>query len=66
MCLVAVYIEQPDRSKERKLALSDVAFVECSDDGVTVTDLLGGSKTFEGRVRTIDLVKNEVVVEQRE
>jgi predicted RNA-binding protein len=65
MCLVAVYIEQPSRSGERRLAISDVAFVECSDDGVTVTDLLGGSKTFEARVRTIDLVKNEVVLEQR-
>jgi predicted RNA-binding protein len=65
MCLVAVYIKQPDKSGERRLALSDAAFVECSDDGVTVTDLLGQSETFEARVRTIDLVKNEVVLEPR-
>ena len=66
MCLVAVYIEQPDRSGERRLTLSDVAFVECSDDGVTVSDLFGRSETLQARVRTIDLVKNEVVLEQRE
>jgi predicted RNA-binding protein len=66
MCLVAVYVEQPARSGERSLALSDVALVECSDGGVTVTDLLGRSKSFQARVRTIDLVKNEVVLEQRE
>jgi predicted RNA-binding protein len=66
MCLVAVYIEQPNRSGERTLALADVALVECADDAVTVTDLLGRSKTFEARVRTIDLVKNQVVLEQSE
>jgi len=66
MCLVAVYVEQPDRSGERKLAVSDVALVDCSDDGVTVTDLLGRSERFQARVRTVDLVKNEVVLEQRE
>jgi len=64
MCLVAVYIEQPDRSGERKLALSDVAFVKCAADGVRATDLLGRSETFAARVRTIDLVKNEIVLEQ--
>jgi predicted RNA-binding protein len=66
MCLVAVYIEQPDRSGERMLALSDVALVECADNGVRVTDLFGRSETFAARVRTVDLVKNEVVLEQRE
>jgi predicted RNA-binding protein len=65
MCLVAVYIEQADKSGERRLALSDVAFVECADDGVKVTDLFGRSETFEARVRTIDLMRNEVVLEQR-
>ena len=65
MCLIAVYIEQPNRSGERRLALSDVAFVECSDDGVKATDLFGRSKKIEAWVRTIDLVKNEVVLEQR-
>jgi predicted RNA-binding protein len=65
MCLVAVYIEQADKSGERRLALSDVAFVECLDDGVKVTDLFGRSETFEARVRTIDLMRNEVVLEQR-
>jgi predicted RNA-binding protein len=66
MCLVAVYIEQPDRSGERRLALSDVALVECADNGVRVTDFFGRSETFAARVRTVDLVKNEVVLEQRE
>lgn len=66
MCLVAVYVEQADKSEERRLALADVAFVECLDDGVRVTDLFGRSETFAARVRTIDLVRNEVVVEQRE
>ena len=65
MCLVAVYIEQADRSGERRLALSDVAFVDCSDNGVRVTDLFGRSETFAARVRTIDLVKNEIVLEQK-
>jgi predicted RNA-binding protein len=63
MCLVAVYIEQPDRSGERRLALCDVALVECADDGVTVTDLFGQSRVFAARVRTVDLVKNEVVLQ---
>ncbi|UCC69102.1 MAG: CooT family nickel-binding protein [Armatimonadota bacterium] len=66
MCLVAVYIEQPDRSGERRLALSDVAFVECADNRVMVSDLFGRSETFEARVRAIDLVKNEIVLEQGE
>jgi predicted RNA-binding protein len=66
MCLVAVYIEHRNRSGERKLALSDVALVECADDSVRVTDLLGRSETFAARMRTIDLVKNEVLLEQSE
>jgi predicted RNA-binding protein len=66
MCLVAVYVEQADKSGERRLALSDVAFLECSDHEVRVTDLFGQSETLEGRVRVIDTVKNEVVVEQGE
>ena len=65
MCLVAVYIEEADRSGERRLALSDIAFVECADDGVKVTDLFGRSETLEARVRTIDLVRNEIVLEER-
>jgi len=64
MCLVAVYVE-PNPSGERSPALSDVAFIECTDDGVTVTDLLGTSRTFEARVRTIDLVRNEVILERK-
>jgi predicted RNA-binding protein len=66
MCLVAVYVEQADKSGERRLALSDVAFLECSDHEVRVTDLFGQSETLEGRVRLIDTVKNEVVVERGE
>lgn len=66
MCLVAVYVKQSDRQGERRLAFSDVAFVECAHNQVTVSDLLGRSKTFEARVRTIDLMKNEVMLELRE
>jgi|GEM_PF-2642343 len=65
MCLVAVYIEQLDGSGEQRLALSDVAFVECSDDEVKATDLFGRSETLEARVRTIDLVKNEIILERK-
>ena len=66
MCLVAVYVEQADAAGGRRLALSDVAFVECAGNRVTVGDLFGRLETFEARVRTIDLVKNEIVLEQRE
>ena len=66
MCLVAVYIQQPEKSGERRLALSDVAFLECADNRVMVRDLFGRSETFEARVRAIDLMKNEIVLEQRE
>jgi len=65
MCLVAVYVEQSNGSGERRLALSDVALVECSDDGVKATDLFGQSETLEARVRTIDLVKNEIILERK-
>jgi predicted RNA-binding protein len=65
MCLVAVYIEQADRPGERRLALSEVVLVECSDDGAKVTDLFGRPQMLEARVRTIDLVKNGIVLEQR-
>jgi len=66
MCLVAVYTQPPDNSGERKLALPDVAFVECSGGRVRVTDLFGRTETLHARVRLIDMVKNEVVLEREE
>jgi predicted RNA-binding protein len=64
MCLVAVYVKEPGGSGDRRLSVSDAAFVECGEQQVTVSDLLGRSEAFDARVRVIDLVKNEVVLEQ--
>lgn len=65
MCLVVVYLEPADREGERMLAHSDVAFVKCEGEGVIVTDLLGQTKMLKAQIRTIDLMKNEIVLEQK-
>jgi len=66
MCLVAVYTQPAGSPGRRTLVLSDVAFIECSDDRARVTDLFGRSETLQARVRFIDTMKNEVVLEQGE
>ena len=64
MCLVAVYVKQPDSPEERRLVFSEAAFIECGENEVIVRDLLGQSEKLKARVRAIDLLKNEILLEQ--
>lgn len=65
MCLVMVYRKETRDADSRELMLADAARIECGEREVLVSDLFGQSRRVEGRVRTIDLINNEVIIEQQ-
>jgi predicted RNA-binding protein len=64
MCLVAVYVRTPGKSESGELALADIAHIECRQGAVVLSDLLGQSKILRARLRTVDFLNNEVVLEK--
>ena len=63
MCLVAVYLQQPEGSPGDEPVLTDVARVETSDSEVLLHELFGQLHTIKGTLRSVDLVNNSVIIE---
>ncbi len=63
MCLVAVYLQQPDGAIPADPAFNDVARLECKEGEVIITCFLGKPQSIRGRVRSVDLVDDRVIIE---
>ena len=61
MCLSNVY---QDSISEENLILGNVQRIDCGDDEVVLTDLLGREVVIEGRLLFVDLVENRAVVQK--
>ena len=60
MCLSTVY--KADGSERTKLA-EYVSSVKSEGDKITLTDIMGLETVVFGAMKSVDLVKNEIVIE---
>lgn len=60
MCLSTVY--KADGSERTKLA-EYVSSVQSEGDKITLTDIMGLETVVYGAMKSVDLVKNEIVIE---
>ena len=60
MCLSTVY--KADGSERTKLA-EYVSSVKSEGDKITLTDIMGLETVVYGAMKSVDLVKNEIVIE---
>ena len=60
MCLSTVYEEI---NGERSKVCEYVSSVSAGDDGYVLTDILGREITVHGTLKSLDLIKNEIVIE---
>ncbi len=59
MCESSVYFE---KGGKEDLILKDVVFVRPKNGSVYIEDILGESKTIEGKIDHIDLMSHKVVI----
>jgi len=62
MCLAMVYIEDDDG--RRKQVMQDVAWIKLEDGGLQLTTLLGESRLFQAKIKSIDLMNGSIVLER--
>jgi predicted RNA-binding protein len=60
MCLATVYVEDDG---QREKVMQDVAWIEPENGGLQLITLLGESKLFQAKIKSIDLVKGSIVLE---
>jgi len=60
MCLAIAYIEKDGGEEE---VMRDVAWIKPEKDQVQLTTLLGESSLFRGKIKSIDLLNNIVVLQ---
>ncbi|MBE9502281.1 MAG: CooT family nickel-binding protein [Dehalococcoidia bacterium] len=63
MCIATVYIDTVSGKEE---VMGDVVLVECENDGLRLTALLGEQKLLQAKVKSIDFLEHSVVVERGE
>ncbi len=66
MCLVAVYLQQEDGTLCPEPRFEDVAKIECRQGQIVIGDMFDRREVLRGRVRSIDLLRNKVVIETLE
>ena len=59
MCIATVYF---DTAKQRKEVMRDVVQIEAEDDGFLLISLLGEEKFLQGKIKSIDFLKEHSVV----
>jgi predicted RNA-binding protein len=59
MCESNVYFKKDDKED---LILKDVVFIRPEKDSVFIEDILGESKTIDGKITLIDLVGHKVII----
>jgi predicted RNA-binding protein len=60
MCLATVYVEDDG---QREKVMQDVAWIEPESGGLQLITLLGESRRFQARIKSIDLIKGSIVLE---
>ena len=60
MCLATVYVEDDG---QREKVMQDVAWIEPESGGLVLFTLLGESRRFQARIKSIDLIKGSIVLE---
>lgn len=60
MCIATVYVEEEGRKRE---VLKDVVRVEFREEGVLMVTLLGEERLMRCKVRSIDLVRGSILIE---
>ena len=60
MCLSTVY---KIRDGEKEKVCEYVSSVKSSDGEFVFTDVMGEEKLVPGKLRSVDLVKNEIIIE---
>ena len=48
---------------ERRLLMNYVSGISIEDGSVTLTDMLGARKVVAGTLKSVDLTRNEIVIE---
>lgn len=61
MCLSAVYVRK--REGEESLLCRNVANVQIQQDKLTFIDIMGIRTEYEGKLRSMDLMENKILVE---
>ncbi len=60
MCLATVYLE---KDNQRQRVMEDVAWITPADRSIQLVTLLGESREFRCRIKTVDLVHGTIVLE---
>lgn len=60
MCLSTVYEEV---GGERRKVCEYVSGISTDDNGVTLTDIMGQQTTIKGSLKTLDFIKNIIIIE---
>ena len=60
MCEATVYLIKDEEKRE---IMRDVELLEGNDGKIRIANILGREETVEGRIRKIDLIKNEIFIE---
>ena len=60
MCLSTVY---EDVGGERRKVCEYVSGISTENGGVTLTDIMGKQTTVKGSLKTLDFIKNIIIIE---
>ena len=63
MCLARAYVEQ---ANERKEVMHDVAWIKADGDDLLLATLMGESRRFKARLKSVDLMNGSIVLETRD
>ena len=61
MCESRVFL---GKEGNRHLLMEDVVYVAVEGEDITVTGILGETKTAKGRIKDIDLMKHTILIEE--
>ncbi|MCD6287943.1 MAG: CooT family nickel-binding protein [Candidatus Hydrogenedentes bacterium] len=66
MCLADVYLTDRQQTGTDELVLADVAYIECEQDSVFISTLLGETKIVQAEIRAVDFMKNTVTLRTKD
>jgi predicted RNA-binding protein len=61
MCLATVYVENED---QKEAVMQDVAWIKPQSGGLQLITLLGESRLFQAKIKSIDLMHGSIVLER--
>lgn len=61
MCFATIWIDHGDKTEK---VMHDVAYIEVEQDRLVLATLLGEERFFKNKIKSIDLLKSSVVLEE--